>query len=85
MDDFDAQEMAQLGLKKIEDAIVGLLTRHPEGLATDAIVGELGLGSGLPAGKRNLIATAVLELLTHAGRIVWDGGRKVYLDNPDKG
>lgn len=85
MDDFDAHELAQLGLKKIEDAIVGLLTRHRDGLATDAIVSELGLGSDLPADRRNLIATAVLDLLVYSGRILWDGGRGVYVDNPEKG
>lgn len=38
MDDFGAHELAQLGLKKIEDAIVGLLTRHRDGLASSALV-----------------------------------------------
>lgn len=85
MDDFDAQELAQLGLKKIEDAVVGLLTRHRDGLATDAIASELGLGADLPPEKRNLIATAILDLLVHSGRILWDSRRSVYVDNPEMG
>jgi len=85
MDDFDAREMAQLGLKKIEDAIVGLLTRHPDGLAADVIAGELGLEADSPDGAHDLIARAVLDMLVRAGRIRWDAGRGVYVDNPEKG
>lgn len=83
--DLDAQEMAQLGLKKIEDAIVSLLSRRAQGLSSDAIAGALGLGAGLPPDKRGSIAAAVLDLLVQSGRILWDERRRVYLDNPEKG
>jgi hypothetical protein len=82
--DLDAQEMAQLGLKKIEDAIVSLLSRRAEGLNTEAIADELGLGAGLPPDKRGSIASAVLGLLVQSGRVLWDEQRRVYLDNPEK-
>ena len=84
MDDFEAQELAQLGIKKIEDAVVGLLSRHTKGLETAAIADGLGLGADLPPDKRNLIAVAILDLLVHSGRILRDERHGVYVDNPDK-
>jgi hypothetical protein len=84
MGDFDAQELAQLGLKNIEDAIVGLLSRHDEGLTAASIAERLGLAQGLATGKRTTIAEAVLELLLETGRILWDASGRVYRDNPDK-
>jgi hypothetical protein len=84
MGDLEAQELAQLGIKKIEDAVVGLLTRHSNGMAIDAITSGLGLGTDLPDEKRHLITVAILDLLVHSGRILRDESRGVYLDNPDK-
>jgi hypothetical protein len=84
MGDLDAQELAQLGLKHIEDAVVGLLSRHDNGLTEVAITEQLGLGKGLSLGKRTIIATAVLQLLLESGRILWDGRAGVYRDNPEK-
>jgi hypothetical protein len=84
MGDFDAQELAQLGLKHIEDAIVGLLARHDEGLTETAISERLGLADGFAAGRRTMIAAAVVALLLDSGRIFWDGTSGVYRDNPDK-
>jgi hypothetical protein len=84
MGDFDAEELAQLGLKQIEDAIVGLLARHEEGLTAASIAERLGLTQGLAIGKRTMIAEAVLGLLLETGRILWDTSDRVYRDNPDK-
>lgn len=36
MGDLDAEELAQLGLKHIEDAVVAVLTRHQDGLPVSA-------------------------------------------------
>ena len=85
MADLDAQEQAQLGLKKIEDAVVMLLSREPDGLSTEAIARDLGLNAGLPPGRQNAMASAVLELLLHSGRVLRDGRQGVWLDNPEKG
>lgn len=84
MNDLEAQELAQLGLKKIEDAVVGLLTRHKNGMPTETVTEELGLGTDLPSEKRHQMTEAILDLLVHSGRILRDEGRGVYLDNPDK-
>ena len=84
MDDFDAGELAQLGLKNIEDAIVGLLSRHDAGLTAASIGERLGLPQGLATGKRTMIAEDMLGLLLETGRILWDPTDRVYRDNPDK-
>lgn len=85
MADLDAEEQAQLGLKKIEDAVVMLLAREPGGLAIDDIATQLGLSAGLPPSRHNALASAILEVLVHTGRILWDQERGVWRDNPEKG
>jgi hypothetical protein len=84
MGDLDAQELAQLGLKHIEDAVVGLLSGHDNGLTDTAIAERLGLAEGHVAGERIPLAKAVLELLVASGRILRNRGSGVYRDNPDK-
>lgn len=84
MGDLDAEELAQLGIKHIEDAVVGLLTRHAAGLTEASITERLGLADGLADGKRAMIATAVLSLLVDSGRIFWDESARLYRDNPDR-
>jgi len=84
MNDLDHREQAQLGLKYIEDSVVNLLTRHPKGLSTSAIAEVLGLSADLEPKHREMIASGVLELLLRSGRILWDEGRRTYVDNPDK-
>lgn len=85
MSGLDAREQAQLGLKKIEDAVVMLLSRAPDGLAIDDIARDLGLSEGLPPNRRNALASAVLEVLVHTGRILWDEAGGVWRDNPEMG
>lgn len=77
------RELAQAGLKYIEDAVVALLTRHPEGMPMSEIAESLGLSSDLDAKKRDLIAMGVLELLVKSGRILWDEEAGRYKDNPE--
>lgn len=83
MSDLQDEEQAQLGLKYIEDSIVELLTRHPEGMPTSAIADRLGLRDDAGSGHRDMIAAGVLELLARTGRIVWDAEARLYRDNPD--
>lgn len=85
MGDLAAREQAQLGLKKLEDAMVMLLARTPGGLSVDDIARELGLDTGLPHSRHNVIASAVLEVLVHTGRISWDEENGVWRDNPQMG
>ena len=84
MSDLNNREQAQLGLQYIEDAVVNLLTRHPDGLKQRQIAEVLGLSEDLPVAHREMIAGGVLELLVGSGRILWDGARGAYVDNPDK-
>ena len=84
MSDLDQRERAQLGLQYIEDAVVNLLVRHPAGMSDREIGDALGLGADLLPAHRDLIAAGILELLARSGRILWDGRRGGYIDNPDK-
>lgn len=83
MSDLDSRELAQLGLKHIEDAVVALLSRHSEGMPLSKIADVLGLRSDLDDEQRNMVAAGVLELLVKSGRIFWDAEAKRYRDNPD--
>ncbi|MDP1731058.1 MAG: hypothetical protein Q8L54_07775 [Devosia sp.] len=83
MSDLDQREQAQLGLKYIEDSIVGLLTRHPKGMDGSAIADVLGLRPDMKPEQRALVAAGVLELLVRSGRILWNETKRVYEDNPD--
>ena len=82
MRDIIQRERAQLGLQYVEDAIVALLTEHPAGLQASAVADVLGLRTDLDPAHRDMIAEGVLSLLSRNGRIVWDDGRQVYVDNP---
>lgn len=84
MNDLDHREQAQLGLKYIEDSIVSLLTRHPNGLTSSAIAEVLGLSAELEPKHRDMITAGILELLTRSGRILWDEAGHTYIDNPDR-
>jgi len=84
MSDFDQLEQAQLGLQYIEDAVVALLTRHPEGMPVVAVADRLGLSADLDPAHRTMIAAGILELLRANGRILWDDTARVYIDNPDR-
>lgn len=83
MSDLHSRELAQLGLKHIEDAVVALLSRHAEGMPLAEIADTLGLRSDLDGEKRDMVAAGILELLVKSGRIVWDGDARRYRDNPD--
>jgi hypothetical protein len=83
MSELDNRELAQLGLKHIEDAVVALLSRHHDGMTLVEIADALGLRSDLDDESRNTIAAGVLALLVKSGRIVWDQEAGRYRDNPD--
>jgi hypothetical protein len=85
MRDMHDREMAQLGLKYIEDAVVNLLTRHDAGMTAHEIAEALELDLGRNAGSaiRNEMADGILRLLVATGRIRRDEEARVYMDNPD--
>lgn len=84
MSNIDHRELAQLGLKHIEDAIVDLLTRHPEGMKEKEIADLLGLSDHLKPEHQSMIAAGVLELLVKSGRIIENAEIGVYQDNPER-
>ena len=84
MREMDHRERAQLGLQYIEDAIVSLLTQYEAGMPPSAVSEALGLRTGRDAAHGDLVAAGILELLVLNGRILWDEGRGVYADNPDR-
>jgi hypothetical protein len=84
MRDLMSRELAQQGLQFVEDAVVNLLTRHPEGMTTERIADVLGLRGDLEPEHRDLIVAGILELLVKSGRILWDEQAQIYKDNPDR-
>ncbi len=84
MSSLDQREQAQLGLQYIEDAVVALLTRHPDGMPSAVVADTLGLSTELDPARRDMIAEGILALLSRNGRILWDERRGVYVDNPDR-
>ena len=83
MSDLDNRELAQLGLKHIEDAVVALLSRHADGMRLADIADALGLRTDLEGDTRDIVAAGILGLLVKSGRIVWDERAGRYRDNPD--
>ena len=59
-DDPTALRMAQEGLKQIEDAIVRLLDRNPQGLRNAQIADLLDLRSDFQGNSRNYLTYSVL-------------------------
>ena len=84
MSTLDQREQAQLGLQYIEDAVVALLTRHPDGMPSAVVADTLGLSTELDPSHRDMIAEGILSLLSRNGRILWDDQKKVYVDNPER-
>jgi hypothetical protein len=84
MSNLDQREQAQLGLQYIEDAVVALLTRHPDGMPSAVVADTLGLSTDLNPAHRDMIAEGILGLLSRNGRILWDEQKKVYVDNPQR-
>lgn len=82
MSNLAQRERAQLGLQYIEDAVVDLLSRHPDGMAEAEIADVLGLETDLA--DRDAIATGIVRLLVETGRILWDSEARRYFDNPER-
>jgi len=82
MRDLPQRERAQLGLQYIEDAVVAILTEHSRGLNSSTVADALGLRADLDPSHRDMVAEGVLALLVQNGRILWDGKRQLYVDNP---
>ena len=77
-DDSTARQVAQDGLQRVEDAILELLHRNPQGLRNIQIANMLGLRSEARGGQKNYLTYSVLGRLLTQGRVVWDEKTKLY-------
>jgi hypothetical protein len=65
----DEREQAQVGLKQIQDAIMALLKRRPEGLRNAEIAEALGLRSDFLGRQKDYLTYSVLGGLLRQGRV----------------
>lgn len=84
MRDLAIAERAQLGLEYIEDAIVTLLTNHPDGLTAAQVAEILGLATDTDVEHGSQIAAGILQMLVRSGRVLWHDASGRFIDNPDK-
>ena len=70
--------LAAEGLQQIENAVIELLDRNPQGLRNVQIAHQLGLSSGVRGGHRNYLTYSVLGSLLYQGRISWNAETKLY-------
>ena len=67
-DDSTTLRIAQEGLRQIEDAILELLHRNPQGLRNVQVADMLGLSSIVRGGQRNYLTYSVLGGLLDQGQ-----------------
>lgn len=72
------RSLAAEGLQQIENAVIELLNRNPQGLRNIQITDLLGLSSGVRGGHRNYLTYSVLGNLLQQGRISWNDETKLY-------
>ena len=77
-DNARSQSLAAEGIQQIENAVIELLNRNPQGLRNMQIANMLGLSSGVRGGHRNYLTYSVLGNLLDQGRILWDAETKLY-------
>jgi hypothetical protein len=71
-------EIAQDGLKRIEDAIVRVIEKHPQGLRNYEIAEELGLRSDFQGKQKDYLTYSVLGGLLRKTQVVWDQRTKLF-------
>ena len=78
------REKAQEGLRIIENAMLDLLRRYPEGLTNAEIAQLLGIESDATDSQRNRLSWAILTRLLRAARIekINDGKRRLVYRLP---
>ena len=74
----EADSLAHEGLRRIENAILELLHRNPQGLRNAQIAEILGIRSIVRGGQRDYLTYSVLGGLLAQGRITWDTATKLY-------
>ena len=71
-DDLHTRQMALAGLRKIEDAILILLSRNPQGLRNSEIADALSLRSDFQGSQRNYLTYSVLGGLLAQDKVARD-------------
>ena len=74
----DELKQAQAGLKQIQEAIVALLRRHPDGLRNADIAEALSLRSDFRGRQKDYLTYSVLGGLIHQGRAAWNQKTKRF-------
>ena len=77
-DNARARSLAAEGLQQVENAVIELLHRNPQGMRNVQIANLLGLRSGVRGGQRNYLTYSVLGNLLDQGKILWDDETKLY-------
>ncbi len=79
--DSDTVEIAQSGLRQIEEAIIKLLNANPQGLRNVDIARGLGLSLDLEGNQKNQLTYAVLGGLLSRGEVNRDADTKLFTSN----
>ena len=76
--DSSERELAQEGLRKIEDAILALLEMRLDGLRNSEIAECLGLRSDFRGKQKDYLTYSVLGRLMKADRVTWNKHTKLF-------
>jgi hypothetical protein len=71
-------KQAQSGLKQIQDAIVALLSRYPDGLKNAEIAEALMLRSDFLGRQKDYLTYSVLGGLISQDRVAWNQANKRF-------
>jgi uncharacterized protein len=74
----DEQKQAQAGLKQMQEAIIALLARQPEGLRNSEIADALNLRSDIRGRQKDYLTYSILGGLIHQGRVAWNQETKRF-------
>ena len=73
------QGKAQAALAQMEDAVLQLLGKHPEGLTNAEVARSLGIETGEPGEHRNMLSWSIVGRLINSGRVerIWRGRQRL--------
>jgi hypothetical protein len=72
------RQTAQEGLQRIEDAILRLLHRNPDGLRNSRIAEVLNLRSDFRGRQKDYLTYSILGGLLARGKVIWDQKTKLF-------
>jgi hypothetical protein len=78
----EPHDLAQEGLKRLKEAVIGLLKTHPEGLRNAEIASTLGIRSDHRGKQRNYLSFSILGLLMGAGEVIKTSDRRYKIAPP---